>query len=444
MSAFFACMVCRITHGILRMLHKGGTAIPGKLALKLCPELLQILSKNVKVLAVTGTNGKTTSARMAEKALQNAGYKVFSNRSGANMPGGITADFVLNADFFLHPKCEYAVIECDEGYTPFLFEAMQPEVCLLTNLFKDQSDRYGSVENTRDTIVSALQSSPDTILCVNADCPTTASVGEKVRNKCRFFGFGFGSTKAPDVSESTRCPRCGEELCYSYVSYSNLGDYRCPRCGYRRPRLDTAVAAVFEDNSAVIGTEGEKHLMHPALPGLYNVYNAAGVITAVTAMGADKKAALAAVEDFERGFGRMEPFALGKKGAHMILVKNTAAADQTLNIIKKYPDPVTLLFSQNNAAGDGRDLAWLYDADFEKLKRMKNLRRVIVSGDCAEELQKRLQKAGVSCELEKDEKKLLNDLAAEENHIFILPSYTAMLSLRQKLIHRSGGKNFWE
>ena len=444
MSALFACVVCRITHGILRLLHKGGTALPGKLALKICPELLKILSKNVKVLAVTGTNGKTTSARMAEKALQNAGCRVFSNRSGANMPGGITADFVLNSDLFLRPRCEYAVIECDEGYTPFLFDAMRPKVCLLTNLFKDQSDRYGSVHHTRDTIAAALKAAPGTILCANADCPMTASVGERVPNKCLYFGFASGSAKEPNAGEDVCCYRCGEKLRYSFVSYSNLGSYRCPSCGMHRPGLHTVVSAVLEDNSVLLEADGEKSIVRIALPGLYNVYNAAGVITAACAMGTEKKYALAAAEDFERGFGRMEHFSLGKNGAHMILIKNTAAVDQTLDVIKKYPGPVTTVFLQNNAAGDGRDLAWLYDADFEKLRRMKNLRRVLVSGDCAEELYKRLAKAKVPCEVQKNGKALLDGLAAEENHIFLLPSYTAMLKLRQEIIHRSGGKDFWE
>lgn len=442
--AFFACVVCKATHGILRLLNKGATALPGTLALKICPDILKTLAQNVRVIAITGTNGKTTSARMAVKALENAGKSVFSNKSGANMPGGIAAAFIGNATPFGRPKCDWAVIECDEGYSPVLFEALRPEVVLLTNLFNDQADRYGGIMNTRDTLVRALSLSPDSLLCVNADSPVTASVAAKTANRKLYFGGDCGAKHAPDKTEIVTCPNCGAKLNYSCVTYSNLGDFRCLKCGFRRHVPDVLIKDIFDDDRMALKTGERMEIVRVALAGVYNAYNAAGVIGAVTAAGIDMEFAERAVSDFEGGFGRMESFPLGKKGARMILVKNTAAVNQTLDIIKKTREPVTAVFIQNARAGDGRDLGWLNDAEFEKLRRMSNVKKIIASGDCAEEIKTRINSAGAECTAEKDYDELVETLIGEENLIFLLPSYTAMLEIRQKLVHRLGGKDFWE
>lgn len=437
-------MVCKATHGILRLINKGGTAFPGRLALRICPDVLKIVARRVKVIAVTGTNGKTTSVRMAETALSNAGLTVFSNRSGANLIDGITCEFIVNTNFFLRPRCEWAVIECDEAAARRVFGDIRPKAVLVTNLFRDQLDRYGDVTKPRDTIAEGLKSSPETLVCLNADCQLAASIAAKVPNKVCYYGLSSGSKSAVESGEDSRCVNCGAELDYSYVTYANLGKYRCSKCGEKRPNTQVTVSDVLDDGSFVLSVNGEKTLCRPALPGLYNIYNAAGVTALVTAVGVKLKHALSAVSDFECGFGRMEEFALGHAGAKMILIKNAAAADQTLDIIKNSGDKKTVAFVINDRIADGTDISWIFDADFGRLARMKKLCNVYAAGDRAETMAERLEQDGVSCEVLESYDKLIKRLEGEDAYIFILPTYTAMLELRQKLVRRLGGKNFWE
>lgn len=437
-------MVCKATHGVLRLLNKGGTALPGVLALKICPDILQRLAKKVNVIAVCGTNGKTTSAAMLTRALEIAGKKVFSNRSGANLIGGITTEFILNASLFGKPECDWAVIECDEAASVKVLPAIKPRAVVITNLFRDQSDRYGEITAPRDMLIRALNNTPETLVCINADCPLTASIADRIGNEILLFGMDKGAGASPDKTESLDCPICGGRLGYSYVTYANLGAFYCPKCGNKRKKPDVAISDMIGGSSAVMRIKGKNAICGSALPEIYNMYNAAAVIAAVTACGIDEKYALSAAESFECGFGRMERFQLGKCGAQMLLIKNTAAVNQTLDYIKRDRERKTVVFAMNNRAADGRDEKWIYDADFEKLRRIKNMEKIIVSGELSEKLRERLVKAGLDCEPETDYDKLIKKLGCAESKIYILPSYTAMLELRQKLVKAVGGKSFWE
>ena len=441
---FLSCVVCKATHGILRLLKRGATSLPGVLALKICPNILERLSKNINVIAITGTNGKTTSARMTEKALQNAGKKVFSNRSGANLIAGITTEFIMNANLFGKPKCDWAVIECDEATTKKVFPAIKPKVVIVTNLFRDQTDRYGGVLAPRDMIAEALNNTPETIACVNADCPLTSSIADKISNKKVCDGMDCAKAKKVDETESLECPVCGAKMDYSYATYSNLGDFRCPKCGAHRHDADIAIKEILGANVFKLSENGEMKVCEVKLPSIYNMYNAAGTVAAIGAAGLDTENAFRAVKEFDCGFGRMERFALGKKGAQMLLIKNTAAVNQTLEYITEQVGAKTVVFTMNNRAADGRDPSWLEDASFEILAEDKSIKEIIIGGEIEKLLSERLGKAGLECRVENDYDKLIEELSEKEESIYIMPSYTAMLELRQKLVDKLGGKNFWE
>lgn len=437
-------MVCKITHGILRLLNKGGTALPGKLALKICPEVLELTARGVSTLMITGTNGKTTSARMAETALGNAGLDAFSNRSGANLIGGIACEFIENASIFMRPKKKWAVIECDEAAARRVFRATKPKAVLVTNLFKDQLDRYGTVTTPRDAIAQGLSATPETLVCLNADCPMAASIADKVPNKVLWYGLSAGDKLSPESGEESRCVNCGAKLEYDYVTYANLGGFHCPKCGTRRHETLVTVSDVLADGCFVISDGAEKTLAECALPGLYNIYNAAGVTALMTAAGVELRYTLRAVSRFECGFGRMEKFDLGKAGARMILIKNAAAADQTLDTIRSDKSAKSLVFVINDRPADGTDISWLDDADFGALRRMRNLKNVYCTGDRAETMAQRLERESVGCETISNYAQLFKRLRDEDAFIYILPTYTAMLEVRQELVRRLGGKNFWE
>ena len=428
---------------MLRLFNFGATSLPGALALKICPDILGYAAKNVDIIAVTGTNGKTTSARIIERALQNAGRSVCANRSGANLMPGITAELIMNKRLSGSVKCESAVIECDEAACRLVLGKLRPHVLLVTNLFRDQLDRYGTVTYPRDCIAAGLRDTPETIAVINADCPMAASVSRLCQNKTVYYGLGEHKKTCVGSGEDDTCPVCGKRLGYKGLSYANLGVFSCS-CGFARSKPDVSAESVFPDGSFILRADGDKTVCAPALPGLYNVYNSVGAVAAAVACGVPLKQAADAAQDFDCGFGRMESFPLGKRGARMILIKNAAAADQTLNEVCRAPGEKTLVLAVNDRTADGTDISWLDEADFGMLARRGKIMRVYVCGDRAEAAEKRLKRENIPCQSCGNYDKLIESLRDEDNFIFILPTYTAMLELRAKLVRRLGGKNFWE
>lgn len=428
---------------MLRLFNFGATSLPGALALKICPDILGYAAKNVDIIAVTGTNGKTTSARIIERALQNSGRSVCANRSGANLMPGITAELIMNKRLSGSVKCESAVIECDEAACRLVLGKLRPRVLLITNLFRDQLDRYGTVTYPRDCIAEGLRDTPETTAVINADCPMAASVSRLCQNKTVYYGLGEHKKTCVGSGEDDTCPVCGKRLGYKGLSYANLGVFSCS-CGFARSKPDVSAESVFPDGSFILRADGDKTVCAPALPGLYNVYNSVGAVAAAVACGVPLKQAADAAQDFDCGFGRMESFPLGKRGARMILIKNAAAADQTLNEVCRAPGETTLVLAVNDRTADGTDISWLDEADFGVLARRGKIMRAYVCGDRAEAAEKRLKRENIPCQSCGNYDKLIESLRDEDNFIFILPTYTAMLELRAKLVRRLGGKNFWE
>ena len=452
--AFFAILLCKLLRFASRVLHRGGTAMPGRFALKLCPDLLDLLACQVKTVTITGTNGKTTSARMIEEAFAEQGLSYLTNRSGANLIDGITTEFVMNSTLFGRVKKDYAVIECDEAAARKVFPRLKPRVVVVTNLFRDQLDRYGEVTHTLENIREALKGAPEALLCLNADCSLTASLADDLPNKVRWFGIEQGaapSREKPEISDATHCIRCKTEYEYDYISYGHLGGFRCPKCGYRRHRADYAVVDIIEQrpdgSDIVMEVGGEKQLVSVNLPAMYNIYNAAGAVAAVSEMGLGAKAAVDALAKFHCGFGRMETFDLAG-GTRMMLVKNPAGCNQVIEYLQTMKEKFILVICLNDRAADGRDISWIWDADFEGLSALAGrLDQVIVSGDRAEDMRVRIKYAGVDdsfIRVERDYESLVRSLEQETRPVCIMPTYTAMLELRQTVIRHCGGEDFWE
>ena len=450
-----AVFICKALRLVSRILHRGGTALPGRIALKICPELLGILAKDVKTVAITGTNGKTTSARMIEEAFVRQGKSCSANRSGANLISGITTEYAVNSS--LSGKCrkEYAVIECDEGAAKSVFRQLKPKVVLVTNLFSDQVDRYGAVTGTLDNIRAAMIPVPETVLCLNADCSLTASLGLDLPNPIRYYGLDRGAAgdkTEPESSDAVRCIRCGKKYGYEYVTYDHLGGFFCPGCGYRRPKADYAVTGIVDQSisgsTVVMDIMGSKKLVNINLPAMYNMYNAAGAFAAVSEMGLGADAAVDALANFKCGFGRMEYLNIGKGGARMTLVKNAAGCNQVLDFLQNVKEKFILVICLNNHVSDGTDLSWLQDARFEKLNELSGrLEHVFVSGERAQEMYDRIRQAGISEDnitLEYSYDKLIDMIQAQDDLAFLMPNYTAMLDFRQAIVDRCGGAEFWE
>lgn len=456
LRAFIAIAVCKILRAGSRVLRRGGTAMPGHIALLICPDLLNRLSGSVTSIAVTGTNGKTTTSRMIEETLSEAGLDYFSNRSGANLISGITTEFVMNSSLFGKMRKQYAVIECDEAAARKVFGQLQPRYIVVTNLFRDQLDRYGEITHTLENIKEGIRSVPGAILCLNADCSLTASLAEQnSANSVVWYGIDAGAvinSETQILSDASHCIFCKHEYEYRYRTYAHLGGFFCPQCGYSRPDTDYSIASVSamtaQSSEAIIRTpQGQFHLS-VNLPAGYNLYNATAAYAICSTVGIASKTCIHALANFSCGFGRMELFPLGAQGSRMILIKNPAGASQALEYLTHITGQFVLVACLNDRNADGRDVSWIWDADFSLIQKLGGqIERIYISGDRAYDMRIRLKYAGIpdhAMTVISKPEQLVTALQQETLPIYIIPTYTAMLDLRKAIVHRVGGKEFWE
>lgn len=449
MTAVLACKLCR---ALIRLLGRGGTDFPGRVALKLCPNLLGELARNVTTVIVTGTNGKTTTSRMIEQSWQDAGISYFANKSGANLLSGVTAEFAVHSTLTGRCRYSHALIESDEAALKFISKYVDAKVIVYTNVFRDQLDRYGEVTHTRDLIASGIQKAPGAVLCLNADCSLTASLGWDVPNKTVYFGLeNISSNAVPSVSDAPHCLRCGARYAYRRYTFAHLGDWYCPACGAQRPAPDMAVESVEAlsgGGSAVTMKTPEGTVSFDlALPALYNVCNAAAALTAARTMGWDMDICCAALADFGAVFGRMEQLTVGETSVRIVLVKNPAGCDRALEFLASQSEDVLPIFCLNDNAADGTDVSWIWDADYESLLAARQYASIGVYGVRAQDMRLRLKYAGA------DDAAITvydtaDDLAAAVQKagkpVVLLPNYTSMLTVRDKLSALAGGGRFWE
>lgn len=453
---FVAMLLCKTIRTVLRLFHRGGTAMPGRCALRICPELLKIISRDVKIVAVTGTNGKTTSSRMIEQAFRSAGKDYFANRSGANLISGITTEFIMNTTLLGKAKKHYAVIECDEAAARTVFGQIKPQVIVVTNIFRDQLDRYGEITKTLNNIREGILDVPEATLCLNADCSLTASIAGTVPNKIVYFGVDKGAVHGgtdDGLSDAAYCIKCKTKYEFDYITYGHLGGFHCPCCGYKRHIPDIGVESVkdmSDHDSRVVIRIGYRRTREVLinLPAVYNIYNAVGAFTACTEMGIDEESIVDALSCFKCGFGRMEHFDIGNTVMTMLLIKNPAGCNRALEFLSGLDEKFVLAICLNDRSADGTDISWIWDSEFELLSNIKDrISTIYLSGDRAEDMLVRIKYSGFPTEkavVEHEYEKLLSAFEAQKKPVYVMPTYTAMLELRKDTIKRCGGKEFWE
>lgn len=451
---FLSVLACKGARLAIRLLGRGGTDLPGRVALKICPDLLRQLAKTVTTVIVTGTNGKTTTSRMIEQSFIDSGISYFANKSGANLISGITAEFAMHSTLGGKCTCPYAVIESDEAAFKLVSKYVQPKAVVVTNVFRDQLDRYGEVTHTLDNIRIGLKNCKGAVICLNADDSLSASLAQEMDNRIIFYGVNtpIYKSRVEEVSDAPYCIRCKSEYVYDYVTYGHLGGYRCPKCGYSRPTPEIAVSEVLSSDtecSRIVLDCGEKTYETTVnLPGGYNIYNACSAMAAGRAMGLSEPVVAESLSKFSCGFGRMEKFEIDGKSLRMILIKNPAGCNQVLNFLTDATEPFLFVACLNDRAFDGKDVSWIWDVDFEQIPAMGELLSgVIVSGDRAEDMATRFKYAGLPAEklrVIKDYGELCKACLAQDKPVFIMPTYTAMLELRTTISKNYGFKNFWE
>jgi UDP-N-acetylmuramyl tripeptide synthase len=445
---------CKISRKILRLTGHGATNLPGKVALKVSPELLGDLAKDVTTIIVTGTNGKTTTSRMIEQTMKDMGLSYFANKAGNNLLYGITNEFIVNAGASGKPKKKYALIECDEAAFKTVSKYVDAKCILVTNVFRDQLDRYGEITHTLNNIRIGIENSPNAHVCLNADCSMTASLREEISNPITLYGVNgpIYEERVKEASDAPYCIHCKHEYTYDYITFGHLGKYHCDNCGYSRPDPDVYVNKVIvsdESHSEIeVTTAAGTGKAVINLPGGYNIYNGVSALAVAEVMGFKNDVAVNALSDFECGFGRMEEFSLEGVPTRMILIKNPAGCNQVLNFLSNLSRESMFVICLNDRDADGTDVSWIWDVDFETLTRIEDrLSNILVSGVRAYDMATRLKYAGIDrkkIKVIEDYDRLLDVITAQDKPTYIMPTYTAMMDLRAKVSKKFGYKNFWE
>ncbi len=404
--------------------------MPGEVALRVEPTLLRQLAAQIRygVILVAGTNGKTTTTKMLAQLLEQQGYRVITNASGANLVSGLTTSLLLSASASGRLEYDFGLFEVDEATLPHVLQAVQPRALLLLNLFRDQLDRYGEVNLVADLWSKSLATlPPETVLVLNADDPTIAGLGIGVAPRTFTFGLGDRSLLHQEMehtADSIYCPACDAPLEFEGIYYSHLGVWRCPNCGLQEPTLD-------------LDSEGVDF----PLPGIYNRYNTLAALAMARALGVGGANPDKALRSFKPAFGRLEEVTIpGPDGktypARIILAKNPTGFNQSLRLLGEFPGRKVVLLALNDLTPDGTDVSWIWDIDFEHLVGQASA--VVVSGLRAYDMAVRVKYAGwdparnptyVTENLGEAINKAITYLGPGQE-LFILPTYSAMLDIR--------------
>ncbi len=408
-------------------------------------------------VVITGTNGKTTTSSLVAGAAKAAGFDVLANASGSNLVRGLASTLTLaaGADGRIDgAEQRLGVFEVDEATIPIVLPQLKPRVAVFTNLFRDQLDRYGEVDAVASLWRTAIAKAPrDLRLVLNADDPSVASLGED-RDGVVYFGVEGKKLDrgAPEHASDALSCRCGARLDYSVVYYGHAGHWRCPACGRKRPKTDVAARRVdLGDGRRLrfqLGVGEDKTMIEMGLGGLYNVYNALAAAAAGVALGLPSDAIIKALTGASAAFGRQEAFDIDGRRVELYLGKNPAGLNQVLSTILLDESRRSALFVLNDGIADGRDISWVWDADFEVAAG--KLERVVVSGTRAADMALRLKYAEwpeQTLEVDPDIARSLDRAIANTEPggcLTVVPTYTAMLTLRELLARRSGRAPFWQ
>ena len=435
----------KFTTKLLRLAGSGGTSLPGKVVLKICPDILGHLAKNVKIICVTGTNGKTTTCHIIRDMIEAEGKTVFCNDAGANLLGGVVSAFVGAATLGGKIETDYALLECDEAALKSIVEhfGKLDVTAVVTNVFRDQLDRYGEVLTTVNKIRAGLSQLPNVKLVLNADCSLTSSLSDLPHSEIHYFGVNgplYEGTSS-DISDAVYCIHCKTKYQYHYHTFGHLGGFYCEKCGYHRQEPEVALSKVLEwkDASSVIAMDvfGEKVEAEVMLPGGYNLYNALAATEVAHLIGLSNEQIVKVLGGLTTHFGRMEQVTLGSAPLHLVLVKNPAGFNEVLQFLIQQRPTGNIVFGLNDNYADGKDISWIYDVEFERLtEAASGAKHFYFTGKRAYDMQLRLKYADFDTakfSVEKDYKTLITQLQQNGQETFLVLSYTCMLEFRDKL-----------
>ncbi len=410
-----------------KLIGKKSSSSPGEYALRICPDLVKDLNQYVKkgVIVTCGTNGKTTTNNLLCSALEAKGYRVLCNKLGANMLNGVATTFLQAASLTGKLEVDYACLEIDEAYTRIVFDYVKPDVMVITNLFRDQLDRYGEIDITSNILKEAIAKVPNLKLVLNGDDPLCVQFG-RAKNAMPIY-YGISEQVLPqldDTKEGRFCPICGTQQVFRYYHYSQLGDFYCPSCGFCRPKIDVEVKNVSLKTPMRFTINGQP--MEINYKGFYNIYNLIAVYGALMALGEDTKDFGKLLSGYKPQIGRMQEFAF-KKPVILSLSKNPAGFNQAISTVNTDDRKKDVIIAINDLANDGRDVSWLWDVDFDKVHD-ENLNTLTTTGIRKWDISLRFKYADILPDfITSDMKEAVNKaLDSDSEVVYVLVNYTAL------------------
>ena len=436
-----AVLTARVLSLAGKIAGRQGVTLGGKAALKIDPTILRKLSSQVKgdIIVTCGTNGKTTTNNLIASAYEAEGKKVICNRTGSNMLTGVTDAFLLAAKLNGRIDADAAVLEIDEASTVRVFSFLKPDYMVLTNLFRDQLDRYGEIDITMNFLKKAMDMAPGMKIIVNADDALSAYLAEESGHSCVTYGI---SEKQPSVSsgreirEGRFCKRCGEKLIYDFYHFSQLGVYRCPKCGFKRPAVNFDAFGIDLKNGlrfSIRSSDGEIKQIRADYRGFYNIYNILACYSMLKTAGLPADHFDRMLDGYHPENGRNELFRIKGSQVLLNLAKNPAGFNQNISAVMEDRKEKDLIIVINDNAQDGKDISWLWDVDFDRLED-PSVRSVTVSGIRCQDMRLRLKYVSIPTILTEDVRTAIEDRLKDGcGNLYLLVNYTALYSAHKIL-----------
>lgn len=435
MRSSLAIGVGKASHWFLKNFLNRGSSFPGQLALKIDPNVLTNLTDDYEVIVVSGTNGKTLTTALIVNILKAAFGEVITNPSGANLAQGIVATF-LQAKLPNNQKRKFAVLEIDEATLPKVTQYFKPDLFVFTNIFRDQLDRYGEIYTTYQLLQTAANQAPDAPILANGDLPIFND--SSLQNPQKFYGFvhkDINDMMADESADGILCSNCHSILHYHYLTYANQGNYYCPHCDFKRPKLDYQLTSLdnITEHSATFTVDGEQYSI--PIGGMYNIYNALAAIAVGEYYGIDAQTIKQGLVAQQAVFGRQESININGKKVTIMLVKNPVGLNQVIDTMKLADYPYSLVTLLNDDWADGRDISWIWDGHYETLNH-EQIPKVLTGGTRINDMTLRMKVAGFDNKIQ--EVPVLSSLPEQiselpTEHVYVLATYTAMTQLRHLL-----------
>ena len=435
-----------------------GSNFPGKVILRIHPGATEEMASFLLggCVLVSGTNGKTTTSNLLAGMMRAGGMQPVHNRVGANLMTGITAALAQASDRGGKPRGDIGLFEVDEATLPIAVNRLGPRLVIITNLFRDQLDRYGELESLSRKMDAALADlNDDAAVLLNADDPLVASLGQKTRARIYYYGIEYEGVAEPGLrhaADSKHCRVCGAPLSFSANFFGHMGKYSCPRCGAARPLVDFAATYIELE-----GTSGSKvSVTTPlwqadlflGLPGLYNVHNLLAALAGAQLLGLDKEDIERGVQGYSTAFGRGERIPIEGRTLFLVLSKNPTGFNEVIRTLQDEGTELVILTALNDRIADGRDVSWIWDVDFEDLAPLP--RHLVATGTRAWDMALRMKYAGMDpsrIQVESDIRSALRAALAKARQgetVYALTTYTATLDLRRLLTRMGVAPGLWK